>query len=131
MSKKFSDDWTFKAGMAIFGIVVAISVMYWMGMLHEMFKMDPAQEMLLAVCAGIGAVAGAVMAAKARWWLAVVPGALAGAGGFQLFEWYVVWLERESVYKLEVILVCLAGAVPGLLLYLFLNKIISAKQEAV
>ncbi len=82
MSKKFTDDWTFKAGMVIFGIVVAICVMYWMGMLHDMFKMDPGQEMLLAVCAGIGAVAGTVMAAKARWWLAVVPGALAGAGPF-------------------------------------------------
>lgn len=131
MSKKFTDEWTFKAGMVIFGIVVAICVMYWMGMLHEMFKMDPGQDMLLAVCAGIGAVAGTVMAAKARWWLAVVPGALAGAGAFQFFEWYVEWLQRESVYKIEVILVCLAGAVPGLLLYLLLNKIIPAKQQVV
>ena len=68
---------------------------------------------VLAACGGAAGCFVAVRGLRQRLVL-LLPGAAAASGGVWLALHYLEWLQRESVFKLEFVLIYLAGALPGL-----------------
>jgi hypothetical protein len=124
MNTDFKNQWNFKVGMIFFGIAVGIAVIYWMdGSRHT----DDTFNLLLLISTILGGISGVLMAIKNKWWIGILPGLLAGAGAFAIFDWYVKFFEKNHIFKIEAILVCNAGAIPGIIIYYFLKKIFLKK----
>jgi len=124
MSKpEYTKTWNFKVASMFFGITIVIAVMYWAGMLREMFHVQPDYSTILIICTITGIIAGVIYAVKEKWWLGIVPGALGGAGAFAIFNWYMTIFERTVIIRIEAILVCLVGALPGIILYFVLRRL--------
>jgi len=65
---------------------------------------------------------------KENWILAFITGGISGAGSFVVFDWYTRIFHKTSVFHYEGVLICAAGAVPGLILFIILYKIFDKKK---
>jgi disulfide bond formation protein DsbB len=124
MNTDFKNQWNFKVGMIFFGIAVVIAVIYWM---DGSRRNTDTFDLLLVVCSLLGGISGVIMAIKNKWWLGILPGLLAGAGAFEIFDWYVKFFEKNHIFKIEAILVCTAGAIPGIIVYFISQKLFNKK----
>lgn len=124
MNTDFKNQWNFKVGLIFFGIAVAIATIYWMdGSRHS----SDTYNLLLIVCTALGGISGVIMSIRNKWWMGILPGLFAGAGAFAIFDWYVKFFEKNHIFKIEAILVCTAGAIPGIGLYFLLSKLFNKK----
>jgi hypothetical protein len=86
-------------------------------------------DMLIAV-ACLGGAISFVMYAQVRempW--AWIPGAISGFGGFCLHILYTRVFEKESMWDAESIMVAGLGALPGILIYCGVSKILRGNRE--
>ncbi len=126
----YGKTWNFKVGSLIFGLTIIISVMYWGGELEKMFHNSITYNTLIIFCTITGAVSGIFYALKDKPLLGIIPGAVGGAGSFVAFDYYTEMFHRTTVLEIEAALVCLAGGLPGLILYFILSKIFGTKKVA-
>jgi|GEM_PF-7102769 len=119
--------WNFRVASIFVGLSVGVSIIYWSGMLHEMLHEKPNYNLMLAICTFMCCLAGIFYTTNQKWWVAIFPGAISGAGSFVVFDWYADFFQRHNIIMLEAILVCTIGALPGLLLYRLILKIITPK----
>jgi len=86
---------------------------------------------LLLIATLGGAVGGALLMPRGRAVLHLVGfvcGAIGGAGGFGLAAWWVA--DRSSIYKAELMLAGLIGALPGVILATVLHRSLSSASTA-
>jgi hypothetical protein len=119
----YRKTWNFKVGTYLFGLTIILNVLYWTGLLNRFLGKEPDHNTLLILCMIMGAISGIVYAIKEKWFLAIVPGLIAGAGSFMIFNWYVSLFHRTHIIFIEAALICTLGALPGFILYFILKKI--------
>jgi hypothetical protein len=81
---------------------------------------------LLGFTGVAGALTLALYAGSKAWRLALLPGVVAGVGASGLLVAYSTALARTSMSTGEIGIVCVAGAVPGILLF----KLLSIERAA-
>jgi hypothetical protein len=87
----------------------------------SLFGEHPLSKLLSTAAVG-GALSGALFGGR-RWWLiGLIAGAVAGVGAAGALPLYVAWMHRTTIWKGEFILALGAGAMPGVLLGVFLTR---------
>ncbi len=110
------------------GPIVAMD--YWKNGGHLTFFGEVPLNTLIEI-ASLGGAISFLLYAKGRempW--AWIPGAIAGFGAFYVHIGYTVWFQKESLWNVESILVALVGALPGLLMYCGISKILRPRRKA-
>jgi len=130
MAKPGAKPWNSKVGSLLLVVTIIISMLYWDGSLSKMMHGQVDYYLVLMVCAATGCLSGIFYTLKENWRLAIIPGAISGAGSFAVFDWYTSFFHRTMIIRVEAFFVCLAGALPGFILYLILRKTFDAKKAA-
>ena len=126
--KKEKTHWSVIVGALIFGGIVALSLIY---TLDPGLQNQANYNLFLILSLPLGALSGFFVAWQHRKWHGMIAGILAGAGAFGLFDYYMVWFHKSSVYKWEVLVVCLVGVIPGVALYKLLKIAFPKREEKV
>jgi hypothetical protein len=104
-------------GLALFmftGPILALN--YWEnGDRSTYFGALPFNTLVLIATIG-GAVAFPVYVGTGRRLLALIPGALAGFGAFELHVFWTTWQQKEFMHSGESLVIAAVGASPGILL---------------
>ena len=118
--------WSVIVGSVFFGLIIALALIYTLNVdLQNQFYYN----LFLILSLPAGAMSGFFIAWKHRRIHGLIAGILSGAGAFGLFDYYMVWFHKSSVYKWEALVVCLLGAVPGVLLYKLLKKLYPPRKD--
>jgi hypothetical protein len=108
--------------ITIFMIVVGIPTFIFFVSGEEAFGSQSFLKLLIVAAMG-GALSSSFCAkTNQQRFLAIPPGIIMGIGVPFVLLWYIELLKRDGLYKVEMILIMLIGAIPGLLLRMVMIK---------
>jgi hypothetical protein len=87
----------------------------------------PLPVLFIVACLG-GAVSFAMFVTRG-WWLAIIPGILAGGGAFGLHVWWTTWMEKQEMDTHESVGIAIIGTLPGIFLCWALFKLFGPKAK--
>ena len=119
-----------KLALVVFTLTVPILAMdYWQnGGRITFFGEIPLRTLGITACIG-GAISFLMYSSTREMVWSWFPGVVAGFGGFYSHILYTTLLEKEELWSVESIMVAGVGALPGILMYWGMSKILRPRSE--
>ena len=118
-----------KLAIVVFTVTGPILAMdFWQNGGRLTFFGEVPLKVLLEIASVGGAVSFLLYAKRREMPWAWIAGGIAGFGAFYVHIWYTVWFEKESLWNVESIFVALVGALPGILMYWGISRILRPRK---